>query len=92
MKGSLVTHLHGMLSHPSQLSSTVTARVLGNTHACYGRTCKMIYADCLLCSWLETSLLALERQPADTCRADEAQHSLDVLGAAYEAGRVVNYR
>lgn len=46
----------------------------------------------MLCSWLETSLLALEKQPADACRADEAQHPLGVQGATYEAGGVVNYR
>ena len=46
--------------------------------------------------WVEASLLALEQQPADARRADEADHPVNIAGAVQKAGEdgqdVADYR
>lgn len=41
------------------------------------------------CSWVEASLLALQRRPADATRANETDHAVDTAGAVQleEAGK-----
>ena len=73
-----VSHLLQATSACLLLIALLTGGMHTNTLRNRG-CCQWLYAWC--CSWIKSSLLALEQHPTDALRADESTHPISLAGA-----------